>query len=74
MAQTATNIENKTPDAAYVCKDNILLMNDTVSRDLGATARTQHATKMDARATDMESTAATTYGGSVVGNVKRGKQ
>ena len=73
MAQTAANIENKTAEAAYVCKDNIVLMNDTVSDVLPATAKAQHVTKMNAEATAMEARAAQSFGGAVSGNVKRGK-
>jgi hypothetical protein len=73
MTQVAANIENKSPDAAYVCKDNIVLMEDTVSGPLPATAQTQHATKMAAEATAKETRAALSYWGNVTGNVKRGK-
>lgn len=80
MAQTAANIENKSPEAAYVCKDNIVLQDDTpttqvplprTAADMVASAA--HATKMTAEAAAMEARAALAHMGNVTGNVKRGK-
>ena len=74
MAQTAPNIENKSPEAAYVCKDNIVLPEDTYpTGHLSAAAAAQHVTKMNAEATARETRAALTYMGGISGSVKRGK-
>ena len=71
--------ESKTPAANYKARNDIVLQDDTtlVATSIytpSQTARTQHLTKMDAVATDLETLASTAHGGAVTsGNVKRGK-
>lgn len=68
-------LENKSPDAAYSTKDNIVLMDDTVALgNVPAAALAQHVTKMNAEATAVVARGALSYQGNVTGGaVKRGR-
>lgn len=67
--------ENKTPDANYKGRSDIVIQEDTIlDASASATARAQHVAKMDAKVTAMEAAAATAYGGAATaGSIKRGK-
>jgi len=68
--------ENKTPEANYRGRTDIIVMEDTLlPLDATATQRSQHTAKMDAEVTARESRAATAHGGNqTTGSIQRGKK